>query len=99
MAEAGAKAQSPLERAARAAYTEDWPDPIHATWDETADDMRERYRGIARAVIEAIRECDTGSPAMLAAGKISLYSCSADPELEDARRCWQTMIDVALEEG
>lgn len=54
---------------------------------------------LARAVIAAMRDVDSGSPAMLSAGKKSLYSCSSDPELEDARQCWQAMIDVALEEA
>jgi hypothetical protein len=54
---------------------------------------------LVRAVLAAIRDVDAGSPAMLVAGKEALYSCSADPELEDARGCWQAMIDKALEEG
>lgn len=53
---------------------------------------------VARAVLQAIRDVDAGSPAMLVAGKKSLYSCSSDPELEDARECFQAMIDAALEE-
>jgi hypothetical protein len=53
---------------------------------------------IARAAIEEMRDVDAGWPHMLAAGKKSLYSCSSDPELEDARQCWQAMIDAALEE-
>ena len=56
-------------------------------------------RNIARAVLKAIRDCDAGSPAILVAGKIALFCCTEDPELEHARKCWQAMIDAALEEG
>lgn len=52
----------------------------------------------ARAAIEVMRDVDSGSPAILAAGKKSLSSCSEDPELEDARWCWQAMVDTALKE-
>ena len=34
---------------------------------------------------------------MLLAGKKSLYSCSADPEIEDARACFLAMASKALE--
>jgi hypothetical protein len=53
---------------------------------------------LVRAVLQAIRDVDAGSPAMLAAGKVALYSCSEDPELADARKCFQAMIDAALTE-
>lgn len=82
---------TPLERSARAVaeYTgQRMPPPGDVVTCE----------GIARAVLEAIRDVDSGSPAMLLAGKQSLYSCSEDPELDDARQCWQAMIDAALEE-
>lgn len=52
----------------------------------------------AQVVISTMRDVDGGSPAILAAGKKSLYSCSPDPELEDARHCWEAMIDAALSE-
>lgn len=32
---------------------------------------------------------------MLAAGKNALYSCSSDPELEDARGCFRAMLAAA----
>lgn len=50
----------------------------------------------ARAAIKEMRNVDEGSPAVLKAGMQSLYSCSSDPELDDARGCWQSMIDAAL---
>lgn len=50
----------------------------------------------ARAAIEAMRDVDAGWPNILVAGKKALYSCSPDPELEDARGCWHAMIDEAL---
>ena len=34
---------------------------------------------------------------MLLAGKKSLYSCSEDPEIEDARACFLAMARTALE--
>ena len=34
---------------------------------------------------------------MLLAGKKSLYSCSEDPEIEDARACFLAMARKALE--
>ena len=50
----------------------------------------------ARAAIEAMRDVDAVGPQMLAAGKQALYGCSEDPEVEDARRCFQAMVDAAL---
>ena len=35
---------------------------------------------------------------MLLAGKKSLYSCSEDPEIEDARACFLAMARKALED-
>lgn len=53
---------------------------------------------IARAAIEAMRDApdEHSTPAILVAGKKALYSCSSDPELDDARGCWRAMIDEAL---
>lgn len=51
---------------------------------------------LARAAIEAMRDVDSGSPGILIAGKGALFSCSEDPDLEDARKCWQAMIDFSL---
>lgn len=48
----------------------------------------------AEAMLRAIRNAE--HLAALVAGKDALYSCSADPELEDARACWHAMIDAAL---
>lgn len=53
------------------------------------------YYDRARAAITAMRDVDSGSSAMLAAGKAALYSCASDPEVEDARSCWEAMIDEA----
>ncbi len=50
----------------------------------------------ARAAIQAMRDVDSGAPNLLRAGKGALYSCSEDPEIEDARRCWHAIIDEAL---
>ena len=65
-----------------------YDDRVTPSWQEFLDD--------ARAAIEAMRDCDAGTPAMLVSGKKALFSCSDDPELEDARKCWQAMIDEAL---
>lgn len=56
------------------------------------------WRALARAAVKAMRDVDSGTPEILRRGKKALYSCSSDPELEDARGCWQEMIDAALEE-
>lgn len=86
---------TPLERAARAMMRHQDIDPdvykgMHGGYGYWLD--------AAHEVITAIRDVDGGSPAVLAAGKQSLYSCSADPELEDARGCFHAMIDAMLEE-
>jgi hypothetical protein len=47
---------TPVERAARAAYASDWREPHHASWEEAASDMRDRYTSIAVAVVASIRE-------------------------------------------
>lgn len=84
--------KSPLERAARVIALDEYPGgPV--------DDVWENYVPTARAVFEAIRNVDAGSPAVLVAGKEALYSCSEDPELDDARKCFHAMIDAALKEG
>lgn len=83
---------TPLERAARAIALSEYP-------DGAVDDVWRNYLDTARAVLEAIKDVDAGTPAMIAAGKSSLYSCLEDPELDDARKCFHAMIDAALEEG
>lgn len=94
---------SPLKRAAVALANHDARQvdaPEIASVDEFRfDGERANYLSCARAVLEAIRDVDAGSPAILVAGKESLYSCSEDPELEDARKCFHAMIDAALKEG
>jgi hypothetical protein len=35
---------------------------------------------------------------MLLAGKKSLFSCSEDPEFDDARNCFRAMVNAALGE-
>lgn len=87
---------TPLERAARELFVNIYPG---RTIDEAEPYVMQTMRLHARAVLQAIRDVDSGSPAILVAGKKSLYSCSEDPELEDARKCWQAMIDAALAEG
>ena len=57
----------------------------------------------ARAALQAIRDLDSGDIndgglAALVAGKQALYSCSADPELQDARGCFHAIIDAILNE-
>ena len=59
---------------------------------------------IARAALQAIRDLDSGDIndgglAALVAGKRALYSCSADPELQDARGCFHAMIDAMLNDA
>jgi hypothetical protein len=103
---------SMLDRVARAIFEKEarvkdvrWEDADHVLAlypiDQSvpAVSVTDYYRGIARAAIEAMRDVDRGTPAILAAGKKALYSCSSDPELEDARGCWQVMVDAALKEG
>lgn len=52
-------------------------------------------RRVARAVLMAFRDAE--DLAALIAGKKSLYSCSEDPDLADARKCLHAMIDAVLE--
>jgi len=90
-----------VERAARAAYGK-WREALGTgafpSWEVIPPTTREMYVSTQRAAIEAMRDVDSGSPEILAAGKQSLYSCSEDPELEDARGCWHKMIDAMLAE-
>lgn len=58
--------------------------------------LSEHRRALAREIVAELRDVDAGSLGMLLAGKQALYSCSEDPELEDARGCWQAMIDAEL---
>lgn len=58
--------------------------------------------GLARSVLMAVRNLDAegvGSTGLnaLVKGRESLYSCSEDPELDDARQCFTAMIDAILE--
>lgn len=58
-------------------------------------------REVARAALLAIRDLDSGDInsgglSALVAGKEALYSCTADPELADARGCFHAMIDAIL---
>lgn len=45
-----------IERIARAMYAVDWPEMYHADWDDTAEDMRQRYFILAQAALEAMLE-------------------------------------------
>lgn len=62
----------------------------------TSIDGRINMIAVTRAVLRALRNIDLGGPGALVAGKQSLFSCSEDPELSDARKCWQAMIDELL---
>jgi len=105
---------TPLERAARAAYAADWPEPLHASWEETADDMRARYTLIVRAVLTAIREPSEAmaNAAMLTPGMREVDRlCGVANSMGQAvnrgaiadgspvAQAWAAMIDAALEEG
>ena len=52
----------------------------------------------AKVENERLREVlfGEGTLEMLLAGKKSLFSCSEDPQLEDARSCFQAMVDAAF---
>lgn len=86
----------PIERAARAVEAAIFNPALRASISIDCDDPARVHRQIARAVIAAIR--DSEDLAALVAGKQALYSCSEDPELADARGCFQAMIDAMLKE-
>jgi len=91
-----------LERAARAAaeqYGEIWDRLPNVNPVSNGELDKAHFINQAIAILTAIRDVDAGSPAILVAGKRALYSCTEDPELQDARGCWQAMIDAMLEEG
>jgi hypothetical protein len=48
-------------------------------------EVRRRIEQLEAALLEPTLD-------MLIAGKKSLYSCSEDPELDDARKCFKAMI-------
>lgn len=99
-----------LERAARAMLeaknpSESWSSPYIGGTDDLSDVVIDGHFDVlemARAVLLAVRNLDaegvgfTGLNALVK-GKESLYSCSADPELDDARQCFTAMIDAILE--
>lgn len=68
-------------------------------WDDGhyCEDHKALWMKRARAAIEAVRDVEV--LAILLAGKQSLFSCSEDPEIDDARKCWQAMTDVILNEA
>lgn len=54
----------------------------------------------ARAAIDVLSKVSEDLPlAVLLAGKKSLYSCSEDPEIDDARNCFAAMLYALLAEG
>lgn len=86
-----------VEDEARQRWLKDHPDDSP---DEAGIDWKvESYKIIARAAIEAMRE---PTPNMIAAGNIEIVSPGEDGdylgtlENEEARECWQAMIDAAL---
>lgn len=103
--------QSPIERAARALLRsqdglpahkpEGWSDEIweeeQRLQNEIEDSDWPKFVADVRAVLQVIRESE--DLAALVAGKQALYSCSEDPELADARGCFQAMIDALLNEA
>lgn len=88
-------AEGVIERAAQAAREAENVrlGGILPPWEQSTDETREAWRGIARAVLDAIRE---PSDAMLDA------ACRADglPRPNPAALIyWQAMIDAALGES
>ena len=58
---------------------------------------RDVFRPMVVVVMNALRGDNVDFPIpVLIAGKNSLYSCSEDPEIEDARACFQAMIGEML---
>lgn len=93
-----------VEQVARAMFESLRGDTHNAGWDHGSGDtnasqeFKDRFRNMARTAIAAMRDVDTGSPAILVAGKKALFSYSEDPTLDDARKCWHAMIDAALKD-
>lgn len=84
-----------IERAAEAAFMADWPKD---KWDRFGenDHVKNRYRSIARATLEAIREPTRG---MLVAGAQSRTNSSRfDAGDETLAPEWTAMVNAALEE-
>jgi hypothetical protein len=71
-------------------------DAISTALGRIYDDEELRYEAADRIeeLEAALRE---PTLPMLLAGKKSLYSCSEDPEFEDARACFLAMASKALE--
>lgn len=88
---------SMVERIAQAIYASTENGIFAPLWNEFGGD-KDYFHEQARIILAVMRYVDAGSPAMLVAGKKALFSCSEDPELEDARGCYQAMIDAALSE-
>jgi hypothetical protein len=73
-----------VERVARAIYKADWPSEVHATWAETAEDMRQRYRVMATAAISAMSP-DTALSHALHAGEDVGYVRGWNAAIEAAK--------------
>lgn len=86
-----------IERVAIALYGADgfalamWP-PAEA-WLKDRESVRERYRGLARAAIGAMRE---PTEAMVRAGNGDCMSYFGDEPFPSFERGWASAIDAAL---
>lgn len=83
---------TPLERAARAAREAENKrlGNILPPWEDSTDEMRDAWRGIALAVFETIRE---PSEAMKSAGWLSDLPFTPSIKVDVV---WQAMIEAAL---
>lgn len=82
------------ERLARIAY--EHPEWGHKQpWDKNPW-ARKAWTACMTDVLKAMRDIDSGGPQILAAGRQTLYGCSEDPDIDDARRCFHAMIDAML---
>jgi hypothetical protein len=73
------------------------------TWDELGEDRQSCWVAAASVTADRIEKLEAAlrepTLPMLLAGKKSLYSCSEDPEIEDARACFLAMVRKALEDS
>lgn len=72
--------------------------PATVAWEETKPDVAEKYRLIARAAIEAMR--DYSEPMSQAGGAVTQFEHDGRAGIGQsaAERCYLAMIDAALAE-
>lgn len=87
-----------VERVAMVLYATDWPEPRHASWTETADDMRLRYRTLARAIIPIIQADERESCAKVAESVVSDWKVGSQPGPLHAYRHASREIATAIRE-